>query len=64
MISLQMDMVQYDCPYIDTTVEHDVSFYAKQWDFNPAEEILDTRVLVTGADPGALDNGLQTLQAH
>lgn len=64
MISLQMDMVQYDCPYIDTTVENDVSFYAKQWDFNPAEEILETRVLVTGADAGALDNGLRTLQAH
>ncbi|QLG62358.1 helix-turn-helix domain-containing protein [Halorarum salinum] len=64
MISLQMDMVQYDCPYIDTTVENDVSFSAKQWDFNPARELLETRIMVRGDDGGALDNGLATLQEH
>ena len=64
MISLQMDMVQYDCPYIDTTVAHDVSFYAKQWDFNPANEVLETRILVSGDDRDALDNGLSTLADH
>ncbi|QZP38332.1 helix-turn-helix domain-containing protein [Halobaculum magnesiiphilum] len=64
MISLQMDMVQYDCPYIDTTVEHDVSFSAKQWDFNTARELLETRIMVRGADRGALDNALTTLGTH
>ncbi|GAA0219518.1 helix-turn-helix domain-containing protein [Halobaculum roseum] len=64
MISLQMDMVQYDCPYIDTTVDHDVSFSAKQWDFNTARELLETRIMVRGADWGALDNALSTLRAH
>jgi len=64
MLSLQMDMVQYDCPYIDTTVRNDVSFYARQWDFNPASETLETRIMVDGDDPGALDNGLDTLSAH
>jgi predicted DNA binding protein len=64
MISLQMDMVQYDCPYIDTTVENDVSFYARQWDFNPANEVLETRIMVEGADRGAVDNGLETLRDH
>jgi len=64
MISLRMDMVQYDCPYIDTTVQNDVSFYAKQWDFNPAAEELETRIMVKGADRGALDNGLGTLRNH
>ncbi|AQL41841.1 helix-turn-helix domain-containing protein [Halorientalis sp. IM1011] len=64
MISLQMDMVQYDCPYIDTTVENDVSFHAKQWDFNPAAEELETRITVSGADAEALDNGLTTFRNH
>jgi predicted DNA binding protein len=64
MISLQMDMVQYDCPYIDTTVANDVSFTAKQWDFNPATEELETRMMIRGADTGALDNGLSTLGDH
>jgi predicted DNA binding protein len=64
MISLQMDMVQYDCPYIDTTVENDVSFYANQWDFNPAKEVLETRIMVDGDDRDALDNGLSTLREH
>ncbi|WP_227131518.1 helix-turn-helix domain-containing protein [Halorubellus salinus] len=64
MISLQMDMVQYDCPYIDTTVQNDVSFYARQWDFNPASEVLETRIMVEGDDRGALDNGLRTLRDH
>jgi len=64
MISLQMDMVQYDCPYIDTTVQNDVSFYAKQWDFNPASELLETRIMIRGEDSAALDNGLDTLDEH
>lgn len=64
MIALEMDMVQYDCPYIDTTVETDVSFYATQWDFDPAAEELETRIMVRGADSGALENGLRTLTDH
>jgi predicted DNA binding protein len=64
MISLQMDMVQYDCPYIDTTARNDVSFLTKQWDFDPAAEELETRIVVRGADSEALDNGLQTLRDH
>jgi predicted DNA binding protein len=64
MISLQMDMVQYDCPYIDTTVENDVSFYTRQWDFNHEREELETRIVVDGDDRGAVDNGLDTLADH
>jgi predicted DNA binding protein len=57
-------MVQYDCPYIDTTVANDVSFLTKQWDFDPAAEELETRIAIEGSDPEALDNGLQTLRDH
>lgn len=64
MISLQLDVVQYDCPYIDTTVSHDVSFYANQWDFDPAEQVLETRVMVSGDDPEALGNGLAAFRDH
>jgi hypothetical protein len=28
MISVTLKMVQYDCPYIDTTAKHDVSVSA------------------------------------
>lgn len=64
MISLTVDMVQYDCPYIDVTESHDVSFFAKHWDFNPAERELETRILVRGSDRPAVDNGLDALRSH
>jgi len=64
MISLEMDMVQYDCPYIDTTLDHDVSFLAKQWDFSTADRELETRIMVKGGDGDALDQGLSALREH
>jgi predicted DNA binding protein len=64
MLSLEMDMIQYDCPYIDTTEDYDVSFFTKQWDFNSAREVLETRIMVTGATPRELDRGLDRLRDH
>ena len=64
MLSLEMDMVQYDCPYIDTTEEYDVTFFTKQWDFNSAEEVLETRIVARGATGRELDRGLDALRAH
>lgn len=64
MLSMEMDMVQYDCPYIAVTQDYDVSFFTKQWDFNTAEELLETRIVITGADRDALDNGLSALTDH
>ncbi|GKZ13201.1 hypothetical protein HAL_10820 [Haladaptatus sp. T7] len=64
MISVTMDMVQYDCPYIDVTDETDVSFHTMHWDFNTAQRKLETRILVRGDDRGALTNGLGALQDH
>ncbi|MHB9286182.1 helix-turn-helix domain-containing protein [Halobacteriales archaeon Cl-PHB] len=64
MLSIEMDMVQYDCPYIDTTENYDVTFFAKQWDFNAVEEILETRIMATGATSHELDRGLDGLRAH
>jgi predicted DNA binding protein len=64
MITLEMDMVQYDCPYIDTTVDHDVSFFTKQWDFDTETQSLETRIVVGGRDRPALNRGLDALSDH
>lgn len=64
MESLTIDMVQYDCPYIDTSEDHEVSFFAMHWDFNAARQQLETRILVNGPDREALDHGLEALRGH
>lgn len=64
MESLMVDMVQYDCPYIDTTVDHDVSFTGLHWDYNTALQQFESRVLVKGESVDALDAGLSALREH
>ncbi|KTG30681.1 helix-turn-helix domain-containing protein [Haloferax profundi] len=64
MESLMVDMVQYDCPYIDTTVDHDVSFTGLHWDYNTARQQFESRVLVKGESVDALDEGLSALREH
>jgi predicted DNA binding protein len=64
MLSMSLDMIQYDCPYIDTTADYEISFFAKQWDFNPSDNKLETRIMVNAADPVELDRGLDYLRDH
>ncbi|MFC7212866.1 helix-turn-helix domain-containing protein [Saliphagus sp. GCM10025334] len=64
MIDLTLDMEQYDCPFIDTTDDHDVSFTAVQWEFDGQRRELETRMMVEGEDRSTLESGLSTLQAH
>ena len=64
MIDLDLDVRQFDCPFIDTTDEVDVSFSAMQWQLDPGREQLETRLVVEGADRGQLDNALETLRDH
>ncbi|XVH32586.1 helix-turn-helix domain-containing protein [Haloferacaceae archaeon DSL9] len=64
MHSVTLDMVQYDCPYIAVTDDLDVSFYTMHWDFNTAQQELETRILVKGADRDTLTNGLAALKDH
>ncbi len=59
-----MEMEQFDCPFIDTTVDHEVAFSTMHWQLDAAAEELETRLVVEGADRGALDNGLSALRAH
>lgn len=64
MIDIEIDMRQYDCPFIDTTDDNDVAFAATHWEFNPVHQQLDTRMAVDAADKGALDQGLRALRDH
>ena len=64
MIDLTMDMEQYDCPFIDTTDDHAVSFSAVHWEFDTAAERLETRFVVEGADRSTLSAGLSAVREH
>jgi len=64
MIDISMDMEQYDCPFIDTTDDHPVAFSASHWEFNPAQEHLETRMVVEGADRDGMEAGLRSLRDH
>lgn len=64
MIDLDIDMRQYDCPFIDTTDEVDVSFSALQWELDQKSERLETRLLVEADSRAALADGLDTLREH
>ncbi|WP_254863583.1 helix-turn-helix domain-containing protein [Halovivax gelatinilyticus] len=64
MIDVTLDMEQYDCPFIETTDDHDVSFRTLQWDFDSDRRELETRMMVEGDDRGTLESGLSALQNH
>ena len=64
MIDLNIDMRQYDCPFIDTTDDVDVAFSAVQWQLDTDAEELETRLLVKGDSRGALEDGLRELRTH
>jgi predicted DNA binding protein len=64
MIDLTLDMTQYDCPFIDTTADYEVSFSASNWKFDPTARELDTRMIVEGEGNGALGAGLRAVSEH
>lgn len=64
MIDLNLDMRQYDCPFIATTDEVDVSFSAVQWQLDTHSEQLEVRLIVQGDDRETVESGLHTLQNH
>lgn len=64
MIDLDLDMRQYDCPFIDTTDEVDVAFSAMQWHLDTDREQLETRLLVDGEDREQLERGIDVLREH
>ncbi|OLZ41715.1 DNA-binding protein [Natrinema saccharevitans] len=64
MIDLDLDMRQYDCPFIDTTDDVDVGFSAVQWQLDTDAAKLETRLIAKAGSRGALDDGLRALRAH
>ena len=64
MIDLNLDMRQYDCPFIDTTDDVDVAFSAVQWQLDTDAEELEVRLVAKADTRPALDQGLRTLSSH
>ncbi len=64
MIDVTMDMEQFDCPFIDTTADHDLGFSAMHWQLDTASEQLETRLLVEATDRYELGDGLSALRDH
>jgi predicted DNA binding protein len=64
MRTVTLDMRQYDCPFIDTTDDYDLSFTTLHWDFKQRSGELETRIIVDAADRDTLENGLQSLTDH
>ncbi len=64
MIDLDIDMRQYDCPFIDTTDDVDIAFSAVQWQLDTDDEKLETRLIAKGKSTGALETGLRELREH
>jgi predicted DNA binding protein len=64
MIDLILDVEQYDCPFIDATDDHDVTFSASDWEFDPVAGELDTEMVFEASGAGALTRGLRGLRDH
>ncbi|ELY43688.1 helix-turn-helix domain-containing protein [Natronorubrum sulfidifaciens] len=64
MIDLDIDMRQYDCPFIDTTDDVDIAFSAVQWQLDTDDAQLETRLIAKGESTGALEAGLHELRSH
>jgi predicted DNA binding protein len=64
VIEISIEMEQYDCPFIDTTADHDISFSTFQWEFDKSTRELETRMVAETDDRAALDAGLETLREH
>ncbi|MDQ2049285.1 helix-turn-helix domain-containing protein [Natronolimnohabitans sp. A-GB9] len=64
MIDLDIDMRQYDCPFIDTTDDVDIAFSAVQWQLDTDDEQLETRLVAKADSTDALEQGLHQLRDH
>ncbi len=64
MISLTMDVVQYDCPYIEASENYDVRLSGMHWEFDTAAGDFESRVMVSADDGTELDHALTMLRGH
>jgi predicted DNA binding protein len=61
MKTIKLDMIQYDCPYIRTSREHEVAFQTKHWEFDRENRTLETRMIAAGENREELSDGLEML---
>jgi predicted DNA binding protein len=64
MIEISLEMEQYDCPFIDTSADHDTTFSAFQWAFDESARELETRMVVQSDSRGGLGDSLRALREH
>ena len=64
MIDLNIDMRQYDCPFIDTTDEVDIAFSAVQWQLDTDSDQLEVRLISKADNRSTIESGLSYLQDH
>lgn len=64
MIELSVELRQDDCPFIETTVAHDVSFSTVHWEFDQVRDLSESRVVMEGREPGNVDEALSDLADH
>ncbi|WP_254532333.1 helix-turn-helix domain-containing protein [Natrinema gelatinilyticum] len=64
MISISLDMVQYDCPYIEASDRYDVRLKGVHWEFDRTTKELETRIMVSAEDREELDRTLTMLSDH
>ncbi|PSQ15263.1 helix-turn-helix domain-containing protein [Halobacteriales archaeon QS_8_69_26] len=64
MIDVILDVRQYDCPFVETTDEHPLSFSASHWEYDPGAARTEVRMVAEAPESGALTAGLRTLRDH
>jgi len=64
MIDIVVDIEQYDCPFVETTSDHPLTFGSVHWEFDSAARQSRARIVAEADDPAALDAGLASLRDH
>ena len=64
MIDLAVEMEQNDCPFVEATCDHSITFGTVHWEFDTAARQLETRMVAEAEAPAVLDAGLSTVQDH
>ncbi|AIY89232.1 helix-turn-helix domain-containing protein [Geoglobus acetivorans] len=62
MYVLTIDMLQYDCPFVNTSDDLDVFYFGTYWDFSPSSFII--RGYIISKDSDELQNAIQALQTQ
>lgn len=62
MYIVTLDMKQYDCPFINSSDDLEVSYYMTYWDLKDKDECLVNRGYIIARDPNELQNSIGVLR--